>query len=313
MTKKTQKVFVTGAGGFLGSHLCDAFLLQGYAVFGTTHEDDSRVAHLRGNKDFKAIELDFTNEREMAYTLADIMPDAVVHAGALNPKEPIASPTPYFEANERGTLTVLEAARKAKVRKFVYISSMSVYDKNKLTLPVSEEHPVSPNDFYSASKYAGEMWSLLYGETLGLQVAVLRCSGIYGPRRHFGAVNNFVKNALAHKPLTIDRAMGWDLVNVKDVAMAVVQSLNVLGRRTFDVFNIGSGVLTNIEELARLIIRETNSRSIIAFGPDFKKKTPFNFYFNINKARKLLRFEPSTLQDGIRDYVKSLKVEANST
>ena len=313
MATKKQKVFITGAGGFLGSHICDAFLEQGYAVFGAIRKDDSRVGHLRGDKDFKTVSLDFTNEKETAEILADISPDAVVHAGALNPKEPIASPFPYLEANERGTLSVFEAARKANVLKFIYISSMSVYDKSKPTLSVSETHPVSPNDFYSVSKYAGETWARLYGEYLGMQVTVLRCSGIYGERRHFGSVYNFVTHALAHKPLVIDRDVGWDLVSVKDVAEAVVQSCQMLDRRTFEVLNIGSGVETKIEELANLVIRESDSRSKIVCAPDSKKKPPFHFYFDISKARELLGFEPATLQKGIRAYIKILKVEPHST
>lgn len=313
MAKKGQTVFITGAGGFLGSHLCDAFLKEGYTVFGAIRGDDTRIKHLLGHTDFKAVTVDFTNEREITEALVAVSPDALVHAGALNPKEPLASPLPYLEANERGTLLVLEAARKARVRKFVYISSMSVYDKARLTLPVSEAHPVLPNDFYSATKYAGELWSRLYSEQFGLHVAILRCSGIYGPRRYFGSVYNFITSALARTPLTIERPIGWDLVSVKDVATAVVQSLHVLDRRAFDVFNIGSGVLTNIEDLAKLIIRESDSRSEIVYSPGFKKKTPSQFYFDISKAREHLDFKPTALQDGIRDYITSLKDSKNSS
>src|SRR3989338_2225060 len=184
MTEKKQRIFITGAGGFLGSHLCDAFLERGDTVCGSLRGGDARIAHLRGNARFTTVALDFTNEDKTTDALAAFHPDGVVHAGALNPPEPILSPFPFFEANERGTVVVLEAARKAGAQKFIYISSMRIYDKTQLTPPISEEHPVSPNDFYSASKYAGEVWSRLYGESSRLRVAVLRCAGIYGPRRH---------------------------------------------------------------------------------------------------------------------------------
>ena len=165
---------------------------------------------------------------------------------------------------------VLEAARKAGAQKFIYISSMSIYDKTQLTPPISEEHPVSPNDFYSASKYAGEVWSRLYGESSRLRVAVLRCAGMYGPRRHSGAVGNFIARALANEPLEIERDIGWDLVYVTDIATAVVESLNFLDSRRFGIFNIGSGTETNIQEL------EKQGRTLRSFlARTLRKRRPF--------------------------------------
>ena len=121
-----------------------------------------------------------------------------------------------------------------------------------------------------------------------------------------------MSNALTGKPLEINRNIGWDLVYVKDVADAVVQSFQALDRRTYDIFNIGSGIETNVEELAQLVIHEAGSKSQVFLHPDFRKKVASHFYFDISKARKLLGFRPLALQDGIKECIKALQAESSS-
>ena len=311
MTKKKQKIFITGAGGFLGSHLCEAFLEQGFEVCGTVLHGWERVAHLSGHARFKTVSLDLTDAEATARAVAECGPDGVVHAAAFNPQSPVESPFPFLEGNVRATVSALNATQKAGVKKFVYISSMSVYGKGQLTLPVSEEHPVRPGDFYSATKHMGEEWCKLYRELFGIHTTVLRCAGIYGPRRDYGAVSNFILNARAGGHLELERNIGWDLVYVKDVATAVVQSFEARDRPSGNMFNIGSGVETNVEELARLVIRETDSNSTVRFGAEYTSKPPSHFYFDISKARRLLGFNPIPLERGIQETVQFLQTASS--
>jgi len=205
MAHQKHKVFITGAGGFLGSHLCDAFLAEGFEVCGTVLSGDKRLTHLKSHPHFKTTSLDLTDAEKTTKAVAAYAPDALVHAAAYNPEKPVTSPLPYFEGNERATVSVLNAAHSAGVKKLVYVSSMSVYDKKQLTLPVSENNPVHPSDFYSVTKYLGEEWCKLYGELFAIHTTILRCAGIYGPRREYGAVSAFIEHARVGRPLELER------------------------------------------------------------------------------------------------------------
>ena len=304
---KKGNVLVTGAAGFLGSHVCDALLEKGYTVFGLSCGSEEKIRHLKDNKKFTFINEDIANFEKVLAIFKKIKIEGVFHVAALHSPVPIDSPFPFFESNVKGTLNVLEACRLQGIKKFIYSSSMSVYGKNVEYLPVDEKHPVAPYDFYSLTKLMGEKFCHLYAEQYKLEVVILRYVGIYGSRRDWGAFANFVGNATNNKPLKILRNISWDVVYVKDVAHANISAFELAGKIGFDIINIGTGKEVNIKELTRLIVKMSGSQSKIEFADNLPLTPSSHFYYDVTKAKRILRFTARPIEEALLEYMGEVK------
>lgn len=301
-----MKVLVTGAAGFIGAHVCESLLEKGYEVIGTFHASKEKIKHLENNKNLEIVKVDIANPEEVSKIFENYTLDGVFHLAALLPPTKTDGPLPYFEANVRGTLNVLEACRLKNVGKFVYSSTMGVYGQEIAYLPVDESHPINPHDFYGLSKFHGEELCRLYARKYGLKTIILRYAGVYGAGKNDGAIYNFVKNALENKPIKILSNISWDTVYVKDVAKANFQAFEKLDGVSLETINIGSGKEVHINELANLIIKLSNSASKLEVG---KNLPSFRFYYNIAKARKLLNFAPTPLDECLLEYIQLVKAK----
>lgn len=311
MNKKTSTrkkvVLVTGATGFIGSHLCDALLEKGYKVVGLAHGDEERIKHLKKNKAFKIVRGDITDFKKIFKIFKKYKFTGIFHTAGVIPlgREP-ENPFPFFEVNVKGTLNLLEACRLLNIKKFIYSSSMSVYGEEIKYLPVDEKHPVNPSNFYGLSKWQGEEFSKLYARNYDLNVITLRYVGVYGPRREEGVVATFAKNAISNKPLKILSDTSWDIIHVRDVVKANIRAFEKAAELKKEVINIGSGEEINVKDLAKRIIEISGSKSKLKFN----KVLPFfRFYFNINKAKKLLGFKPLSPAKGLTQYIQEIKKE----
>jgi UDP-glucose 4-epimerase len=298
-----KKVLVTGASGFLGSHLCEGLLGRGYEVFALIYGSKRKIKHLEDNVFFHTREVNITNFKKIIEIFDEIKPEGVFHVAALHSPNPPDDPFPFFEANIKGTLNILEACRKNNIKKIIYSSSMSVYGLNRKYLPVDEKHPVDPYDFYSITKSMGEEWCKFYSKEHNQRIIILRYVGIFGPRRDWGAITNFVKSAIAGRPLRIFNNINWDIIYVEDVSKANNYAFEKLGDLNFEIINIGSGREFNIKEVALQIKKLTKSNSKIEFAKNLDDKAAPHFYFNITKAKKLLGFEPTPLVEGLKKYI----------
>ncbi len=295
---KNSKVLVTGAAGFIGSHLCESLLKQGFKVVGLVYGNDSNIRHLKDNKNFKTIKSDITNFQGILEILKKHKPDAIFHVAGVIPlgREYENNPFLFFKVNAEGTLNLLEACRQTNIKKFIYSSSMSVYNKKTKQLPISEEGFINPCDFYGLSKWQGEEFARIYAINYKLNVIILRYAGVYGPRKDGGAVAIFIKKALQNKPINIFSNTSWDIVYVKDVVRANILALKKIKKIGSAVINIGSGQEIHIKDLAKNIIDITNSKSKIKIN---KSRDSFRFCFEINRAEKLLGFNPTPLEKGL--------------
>ena len=279
-----KKVLVTGADGFIGSYLYDALDKKGYNVVDLGKVDI---------RDFKKILRIFKKEK----------PYAVFHLAALLP--PGENKT-LFDVNVKGTFNLVEACRLQRVKRFIYSSSMNVYGDAKY-LPVDEKHPINPYDFYGLSKWLGEELVKFYTKQYDLTGVVLRYSGVYGLGKDQGAVANFIKNAKLNKPLRILNNINWDIIYVKDVVEANIKAFEKLNKIKFEVINIGTGKEINIKDLAEKIIKITESKSKIIFNKNKKSSVPWHFYFNINKAKRLLKFKPCSYDTALKTNLAKIK------
>lgn len=296
-----KKALVTGAAGFIGSYIVEDLLLDGYDVIALDLGDAKKITHLKDHKNLKVVKADILQFDQLLSIIEKEKPDYIFHVAALL-KSVSDEPFEFFEANVNGTLNVLEASKRAGIKKLIYSSSMAVYGDAK-DLPVDELDPVNPDDFYGQSKLMGEELCKWYANHYGLNIIILRYSGVYGPRRDSGAVANFIKNAKANEPLKIDKNISWDQVYVKDVSKANLLALQKIDQVKFEVINIGSGKELPIKDLAKMIIDVSKSASKVELQEGFTDTPEMRFYFDISKAKELLGFVPTLTDEALKEYI----------
>src|SRR6195256_2409949 len=246
---------VTGGAGFIGSHMVDALLAAGFAVRvidNLVGGHRSNLDHLKGNSDLACHWQDIRALEPNSPIFADAR--YVFHFAGIGDIVPsIEQPTQYMETNVQGTVRVLECARHARVRKFVYAASSSCY--GLAATPTREDHPLSPQYPYALSKYQGEQAALHWHQVYCLPVNSIRIFNAYGTRVRttgaYGAVFGvFFRQKLAGKPFTVvgDGSQSRDFLYVTDVAEAF--RLAAETERTGEVWNLGAG---NPQPVNRLV------------------------------------------------------------
>jgi len=225
MTKLIKNVLVTGGAGFIGSHLVDRLLKEGHEVIILDNFSNGTMDNLKtheDNKNLEIINVDVADHNKITKYFKDI--SWVFHLAALADIVPsIQSPLKYHRSNVDGTVSVLEAARKNYVKKFIYIASSSCYgipDK----YPTPETAPIKPEYPYALTKYLGEQYALHWNKIYNLPVISLRLFNVYGPRARtsgtYGAVFGvFLAQKYHNKPFTVvgDGTQTRDFTFVDDI------------------------------------------------------------------------------------------------
>jgi len=254
-----MKALVTGGCGFIGSHLVERLLREGCEVVVLDNLSTGRPENLKeiqGHPQLRRIEADVTERAAIQDYFKGV--DVVFHLAALADIVPsIQRPFDYYHANVTGTVTVLESARAAGVKRFMYTASSSCYGMAEI-FPTPETAPLQPEYPYALTKYLGEQIALHWGKVYKMQVVSLRLFNVYGPRSRttgtYGAVMGvFLAQKLANKPLTIvgDGTQRRDFTYVTDVAEAfwMASCSNLYG----EILNVGSGETYSVNQLAKLI------------------------------------------------------------
>ena len=254
-----MRILISGGLGFIGSHLAEFFVNE------RNHDiiiiDDSSSGRVKNISSFankvKLIECD-VNSLNLD-ELVRFEPDYIFHLAALADIVPsIQKPRGYLEANVSGTERMLELARRLpNLKKFIYAASSSCYGKKPQPF-VTEMGVVDPQYPYALTKWMGEELLLHWGRVYKVPVISLRLFNVYGPRSRtngaYGAMfGTFLKQKLSNEPLTIvgDGKQSRDFVYVTDVVQAMVQAAQSKVRN--EVFNVGTGVATSINTIAKLI------------------------------------------------------------
>lgn len=298
---------VTGAAGFIGSHLCESLISEGFSVLGIDNLSVGRfenVAKLDANS-FELVikDLSSTQYSDLPINLSDVT--HIFHLGAMADIVPsISSPREYFAANVQGTFNILEIARHAKVKKFLYAASSSCYGiPNNYPTPESAE--ISPKYPYALTKYLGEELVMHWGQVYELPVISLRLFNVYGPRARtsgsYGAVFGvFLAQKLAGKPLTIvgDGEQTRDFTYVSDVVNAfIVAAKSVVVN---EIYNVGSGGTYSVNMLADLLGGETVNIPKRPGEPDCT-------YADISKISKDLGWHPKIkFEQGVRIMLQEI-------
>ena len=213
-----------------------------------------------------------------------------------------------FETNAKGTLCVLEKARKDD-SKVVFASSAAVYG-NPTVFPTTEEYGFHPFSCYGLSKVVGEEYCQMYQSQYGLDIAITRFANVYGPRCH-GVIHDFIEK-LEKNPNKLEiigtGLQSRDFVHVSDVVEALVK-VGASEKANGEVYNLGSGNCTSIIDLAKMIIaimglkKTVITTTNVSWQGDVTK-----IWFNNNKAKKELKWNPKiTLEDSIREIIAERK------
>mgnify|MGYP001264265658 FL=1 len=255
----TKSSLVTGAAGFIGSHIVDHLIAAGHDVVGVDNFATGRrenIAHLEAEKRFTFHEADICDPKAMDRAMLGV--DWVFHIAGIGDIVPsIEAPLDYHRANVDGTAVCLEAARKHEVERFLYAASSTCYGF-ATQFPTPEDHPIQPEYPYALSKYMGEELVLHWGQVYGMSVASLRMFNVYGPRSRttgaYGAVFGvFLAQKLAGRAFTVvgDGEQTRDFTYVSDVADAffTVSESDISG----EALNVGSGGSYSINRLVDLL------------------------------------------------------------
>jgi nucleoside-diphosphate-sugar epimerase len=305
------KALVTGGAGFIGSNLVGGLLREGHSVTVLDNLSSGHFCNLEGLP-IRFIEGDVRKPRVVAKAVHGV--DVVFHlAASVGNKRSIDNPSRDAEVNVLGTVRLLEAARRAGVRRFVTSSSAGIFGELK-TIPIREDHPLNPDTPYGATKLCAEKETLAYGKLYGMETVCLRYFNVYGPRQRFDAYGNvipiFVFRMLRGQRIEIfgDGEQTRDFVNVVDIVQANMQAAATPG--AFGAFNIGSGTRVTINELVRLLHGGSGIKPEVIYGVP-RVGDVRDSLADISAARRAFGFKPSVgLGEGLRTYFDWARREA---
>ena len=301
-----RRAVVTGAAGFIGSHLTDRLLAEGLAVEAVDNLATGRLANLeraRAHAAFRFHQLDIGDRSALATVFVGA--DVVFHLAGLADIVPsIERPDDYYRANVDGTLNVMQAARAANVPRVVYAASSSCYGIPD-AFPTPESAPIRPQYPYALTKYLGECIVMHWGQVYGVATSSLRLFNVYGPRSRtsgtYGAVFGvFLAQKLAGKPFTVvgDGTQTRDFTFVTDVADAFYRTaLAPLGG---EILNVGSG---NTYSIARLVELLGGPVTFIPKRPGEPDRT----FADVAKIARLLNWSAAiTFERGVAAMLESI-------
>ena len=313
-----MNVIVTGAAGFIGSHVVDRLLADGHHVTGLDNFDDfyaaeakrANVAKALAHDSFELVEGDIRDAALLEELFAQARPDGVIHLAARAGVRPsLENPALYMDVNVTGTVRIFEAARKLpQPPKVVYASSSSVYG-DRDTAPFRETEDVdSPISPYAASKRACELVASTYHHIYGMNLTGLRFFTAYGPRnRPDLAIAKFTRMIQSDQPIPMfgDGTTRRDYTYVEDIADGVVRALDRChGRNLYNLGNSAPVVLTELIDTIGKALGKTPKIDRQPLQPGDVSQT----FADITRARADLGFEPRVpFAEGIRRYVEWLR------
>ena len=295
---------VTGGAGFIGSHLVDALLDEGIKVRVVDNYSTGRpenLAHVSGKVDL--VEADIASSGNWQKSIKDA--DWVFHLGALADIVPsIQRPDDYFQANVVGTFNVLEAAKHASVKRFVYAASSSCYGIPD-SYPTSELAEIRPQYPYALTKRLGEELVMHWAQVYQLPAIALRLFNVYGPRSRtsgtYGAVFGvFLAQKLSNKPFTVvgDGTQTRDFTYVTDVANAFLTATK--SSRCGEIYNVGSGQTISVNRLVELLVGD------VTYIPK-RPGEPDCTFADISKIRRDLNWQPQVnIEKGVEQVLANI-------
>jgi UDP-glucose 4-epimerase len=313
---KGKKVLVTGGLGFVGSNLTAQLVKMGATVTIV----DNMIPRLGGNlfnvkEIVDHIHINFSDVRDshsMDYLVKG--QEFIFHlAGQVNHVDSIRNPIQDLDINCRGTLVLLESCRKHnRNAKIIFSGTRGEYGSS-VRLPVAEDHPTNPKGIYAVTNLTAEKMVLVYHDVHKISGTCLRITNTYGPRHQmahdeYGVLNWFIRKAIDDEvvPVFGDGHILRDFLYVDDLVDCLLR-VATAAQAYGEVFNVGSGVPINFIELAKKIVKITGTGKVTftEFTQERKEVEPGDYYTDISKIRRMVRWEPKTdLDEGLRRTIE---------
>jgi UDP-glucose 4-epimerase len=304
---KGQKVMVTGGAGFIGYHLCHKLsqLTDDLTIYDNL--SSGKMENVKDNPKAKFVEGDILDVKKLC---SQPKADLIYHLAAqVVVPYSMENPLIDFDINAKGTLCVLEKARKDDA-KLVFASSAAIYG-NPTQLPTSEDYGFHPFSCYGLSKVVGEEYCQMYREQYGLDIVITRFANVYGLRCH-GVIHDFLEK-LAKNPNKLEiigtGQQARDFVHVSDIAEALTL---VADEKAFGkTYNLGFGETTKIIDLAKMILKILNLTSktyVTTTGQSWQGDID-TIWFDITKAKTELGWTPKIrIEDHLRTLIAERKM-----
>jgi UDP-glucuronate 4-epimerase len=311
------RILVTGGAGFIGSHVVEALLARGDEAwildnFNDFYDPRLKRQNAAAAREARLIEGDIRDADGMQRLFAEGAFDAVVHLAAMAGVRPsVEDPLHYQDVNVRGTMVLLELARRYPGQRFVFASSSSVYGSNE-RVPFREDddihHPVSP---YAATKRAGELLCYTHHHLYGIPTTCLRFFTVYGPRqRPEMAIHKFVRLALSGKPIPFfgDGSTRRDYTYIDDIVDGVLRAIDRCAG--YEIYNLGEAQTTSLSELVELIGKACGVVPLLERLPLQPGDVAIT-YADVSKARERLGYRPATpVAQGVARFVDWYRAQA---
>ena len=300
-----MRYLVTGGAGFIGSNVVDELIRRGHDVVvldDLSAGTETNLAGVRNKIDFRVGSVtDLATVQSACHGV-----DYVIHLAArMSVVKSVNDPLETNHVNVDGTLKVLMATRDAKVRRFVFAASCSVYQEAPTT-PSIETEPARPITPYGVTKYVGELYAQVFGRVYGLENVCVRYFNVFGPRQdptsqYSGVLSRFMLAILEGEPPVIygDGEQTRDFIFIEDVVDEMLQACEVSGA-SGKVFNGASGVRITLNEVLKQLEKITGKKIQVKYEPA-RTGDIRDSWADISLARKILDFEPRVpFEEGLR-------------
>ena len=309
-----MNILVTGAAGFIGSHVCEHFIKHGHNVTGLDNFDNFYSINLKNinlslikeNPKFNFYKGDIRDSKILDLIFSSSQIDVVIHLAAKAGVRPsIESIAEYYDVNVNGTVTILESMRTHDVKKMLFASSSSIYGNNS-KVPFSEsdfvDNPISP---YASTKKSGELLCHVYTHLYNFDITCLRFFTVYGPRQRPDlAIHKFTRLIDQEKPIPFygDGSTSRDYTFIDDIVTGIGCALMHLDK--YKVYNLGESKVIDLKKLVETIESSLGKKATL-------RKLPFQAgdvkitYADISKAKKEIGYNPKCdLEAGIKKFIE---------
>lgn len=309
-----MNILVTGAAGFIGSHVCEHFIKLGHNIVGIDNFDnfypvefkELNLAELKNSSGFKFYNTDIRDRKSLNEIFSHNKVEVVIHLAAKAGVRPsIESIADYYDVNVNGTVSLLESMRQHNVRKMLFASSSSIYGNNP-KVPFSEidsvDNPISP---YASTKKSGELLCHVYCHLYNFSITCLRFFTVYGPRQRPDlAIHKFTRLIQESKPIPFygDGSTSRDYTYIDDTVAGIGCSINHLGG--YKIYNLGESKVITLKTLVEVIEKTLQVKAILNKLP-LQKGDVSRTYADISKARIELGYNPKyEFEAGIKNFVE---------
>lgn len=312
-----MNILVTGAAGFIGSHVSEQFIKSGNKVIGIDNFDEfypiefkeMNLADLKKNSQFQFCNTDIRDSKSLSEIFNQNKVDVVIHLAAKAGVRPsIESIEEYYDVNVNGTVSLLESMRKNGVTKMIFASSSSIYGNNT-KVPFAETDPVdNPISPYASTKKSGELLCHVYSHLYNFDITCLRFFTVFGPRQRPDlAIHKFTRLIEKEKPIPFygDGSSSRDYTYIDDIVSGISCALDHLDG--YKIYNLGESHVITLKHLVNVIENELGKKAILNRLP-MQPGDVTRTYADISKAKSEIGYNPKfDFEAGISEFVKWYK------